>query len=298
VPDSLADLSDKAIARQALNRAEAERVLACADLVRVGVLGEAARKARWGDRITYARVRVLGDGPWPAEAGEAGEVRLVVRPASIEQACERVTVARALAGETTLTAFSVADLLELAGGDHLALASMCAALRRAGLDAVAELPIDQLGDTENLVEVVRAVAHGGLGVWRATVTEAAVEARLDLVDRAAELQRQTGALRAFAPLPRLDPRATPSTGYDDVRTIAVARLLCPDIPSIQVDWPLYGPKLAQVALAYGADDIDGVAVDDPLNLGPRRSPLHDIERQIRAVPGQPVERTGAYALRS
>ena len=51
----------------------------------------------------------------------------------------------------------------------------------------------------------------------------------------------------------------PSTGYDDVRTIAAARADVRDrFRSIQVDWPLYGPKLAQVAIAYGADDIDGV----------------------------------------
>ena len=74
--------------------------------------------------------------------------------------------------------------------------------------------------------------------------------------RASLIQRETGALKAFAPLPRIDPVDQPSTGYDDVRTIALARLMCATIPSIQVDWPLYGPKLAQVAIAFGADDID------------------------------------------
>ncbi len=67
---------------------------------------------------------------------------------------------------------------------------------------------------------------------------------------------ETGAFKAFAPLPCCDPGDRPSTGYDDVRTIALARLMCRTIPSIQVDWLLYGPKLAQVAIAYGADDID------------------------------------------
>jgi 2-iminoacetate synthase ThiH len=41
--------------------------------------------------------------------------------------------------------------------------------------------------------------------------------------------------------------------------MALARLMCRSIPFIQVDWPLYGPKLAQVAIAYGANDIDGIA---------------------------------------
>jgi aminodeoxyfutalosine synthase len=111
------------------------------------------------------------------------------------------------------------------------------------------------------------------------------------------VQQEIGGLHALAPLPRLDPPETPSTGYDDVRTVAVARLVCRDIPSIQVDWQRYGPKLAQVAIAYGADDIDNVAGVDTLQLGHRRSPREDIERQIRAAFAAPAERDGRFAVR-
>ena len=133
---------------------------------------------------------------------------------------------------------------------------------------------------------------------RATLSEAPAAARLDLIERAAALQRETGAFAAFAPLPRLDPRDQPSTGYDDVRTIAVARLMCPHIPSIQVDWPLYGPKLAQVAIAYGADDLDGISPIDTLDLGPRRAPRGEILRHIHLASAEPAERDGRYALKS
>jgi aminodeoxyfutalosine synthase len=146
--------------------------------------------------------------------------------------------------------------------------------------------------------VVRAAVHGGLGVWRAVVDQSAAETRLDLVERAAVVQRETRAFRAFAPLARLDPRATPSTGYDDVRLVAMARLMCRNIPSIQVDWSLYGPKLAQVAIAYGADDLDAVSPVDVLQLGHRRSPAEDVQRQIQAAFATPVERTGRFELRS
>ena len=54
-----------------------------------------------------------------------------------------------------------------------------------------------------------------------------------------------------------------------------------------MDWALYGPKLAQVALTVGADDVDGVAAADPGTLGTRRSPIEEIKRQ------HPVGRTGA-----
>jgi aminodeoxyfutalosine synthase len=182
----------------------------------------------------------------------------------------------------------------MAGNDHLALADFAVHLKEAGLDAVAEAPVDRLGDTENAIEVIRAVLHGGLGVWRATVENGKPADRLDLIERAAAIQRETRALRAFAPLPRRDSAETPSTGYDDVRTIALSRLMCPESVAIQVDWPLYGPKLAQVAIAYGASDIDGVAAIDDLSLGHRRSPVEDIERQIRAAGGQPAARNGRY----
>ena len=161
-----------------------------------------------------------------------------------------------------------------------------------------EVALDELGDAESLTEIVRAVTHGGLGVWRATVTRAEVAARPSLIETAAEVQAATGAFKALAPLPRVDPREAPATGYDDVRTIVAARLRCRAIPAIQVDWSLYGPKLAQVAIAYGADDIDGVSPVDLVQLGHRRSSREDLERQIRAAFAEPVERNGRHEPRA
>jgi aminodeoxyfutalosine synthase len=193
-----------------------------------------------------------------------------------------------------LTGFSLADLLDLAGHDHLVLAEMAGALRSAGLEAVAESPLDRLGSTEQAAEILRAVHHGGLQTWRLVVDRAPLEERLALIERAQAVQRQAGGIRAFAPLPRQDPADEPSTGYDDVRTIAIARLFCADIEHIQVDWPLYGPKLAQVSITYGADDVDGIAGVDATELGPRRAPVEDIARQIRAAGAEPVERDARY----
>ena len=295
--DDLQDLEEKLSKREGLNRSEAERVLRSPELPAVGALGERARRSRSGDRITYGRVLTVSPGLAVNERGEAVEVRLIGKPSSVDEAQECVDAAAALAAGATLTGFSLADLLELVGSDHLALADLAGALKHHGLAAVAEVPLDRLGDTENAVEVIRAVQHGGLGAWRATVDRAADHAtRLDVIERAVDVQRETNALKAFAPLPRLDDAVTPSTGYDDVRTIAVAAAMCPAIPFIQVDWPLYGPKLAQVALIYGANDVDGIAASDTMELGRRRSPKEDIERQIRAAFAEPMARDGRYGL--
>jgi aminodeoxyfutalosine synthase len=291
---TLTDLESTVAAGRALTRAEAERVAACPDLVSVGLLGELARHAHHGDRVTFGQVcETAQDTVVPETRGQAGEVRLTGKPASIAAAEARVRGAAALAAGGPLTGFSLADLLDLAGGDHMALMDLSRKLAAAGLDAVAETPLDRL---EDVAEVVRAARHGGLGVWRVTVDRAEYGARLDLIERARDLQREVGGIFAFAPLPRLDSPETPSTGYDDVRTVAVARLVCREIPSIQVDWQLYGPKLAQVALAYGADDLDGVAAIDTPGAGPRRSSRADIERQIKAAFAMPVARNGRHEI--
>ena len=282
----------------ALSRTQAEAVLASPDLVGVGLLGELARHAVSGERVTFGRVCLVPGHDLPEGPGHAGEVSLTGTPSSIDDARSRVRAARGFAGAATLTGFSLADLLAISGSDHLALADLAKALKADGLEAVAESPLDDLGDTDNAIEVVRAVRHGGLETWRATITSAPIARRLDLIERAAAVQRETSAFKAFAPLPRHDPGDAPATGYDDVRTVAIARLMCRSIPFIQVDWPLYGPKLAQVAITYGADDIDGIApVDDP-GAGPRRAPREEIERHIRMAFAEPAERNGRFEIRS
>ena len=284
---ALSDLESKAATSVALTRAEAERVIACPDLVSVGVLGAMARKAKHQARVTYGRVAIVANGAVPAALGDAGEVRLTGTPASPEQAIAWTRAAteawlhqKPQRGAATITGFSLADLAK--------------ALHASGLQAVDQVPVDELGDDPG--ELVRAVIHGGLRAPRATITLAPFAARLDLIERAVALQRETGALRAFAPLPRVDPADAPSTGYDDVKTIVAARLMATSIPHIQVDWVLYGPKLAQVAIEYGADDIDAVSPIDVEQMGVRRSPQADIERQIRSAFAEPAERNGRYEL--
>jgi aminodeoxyfutalosine synthase len=90
----------------------------------------------------------------------------------------------------------------------------------------------------------------------------------------------------------------PTTGYADVKAVAIARLAAPEIPSIQVDWSRYGPKLAQVALTFGADDLDAVTASDDAPDGRRRAPIEDVRRNIEAAGFQPEERDGWFRLSS
>ena len=120
-------------------------------------------------------------------------MRLVGTPASIDEAAESRARGRALAGGVPLTGFSLADLLEpvrrrspRAGGSR---ARRC---RPTASTAVAEVPLDRLGDTENAIEVVRAVAHGGLRSGAPRSTARRSTDRLELIERAAACSARPG----------------------------------------------------------------------------------------------------------
>ena len=292
---------------------KAEALLATSNLIDVGVQGDDVRRRMHGARTTFVRVfEVHVDAPVPSRpAGlSAGEVRIVGRPASEAAATGVVRAARALADGAPLTGFSLADLYALAPGPD-ALAELCSRLHDAGLEAIADTPLDS-NLLEDVATAVRAARDAGLGVWRLTLhalptgssselmpaprSEFTNAKRIASVERARDLQAAVGGFRAFAPLPRTMSVAAPTTGYDDVKQVALARMVVNNIDSIQVDWPLYGPKLAQVALTVGADDVDGIAAVDPGVLGTRRSPIEEIKGNIRAAALEAVERDGRFRL--
>jgi aminodeoxyfutalosine synthase len=104
------------------------------------------------------------------------------------------------------------------------------------------------------------------------------------------LQRRFKVIESINPLPLSLGAFKPTTGYDDVKAVAIARLAAPQVPHIQVDWLRYGPKLAQVALTFGADDVDGISASDAAPEGRRRAPLEEIRRNIEAAGFEPIER--------
>jgi hypothetical protein len=279
----------------AMSIADAEAILADRNVIAVGVRGDDERRRRHGVKTTFVRVFEIHTDAIPAAlpAGlSAGEIRLIGTPASASAAIASVQAARAVSGGIPLTGYSLADLQPLAGDGDDRLAELAGRLAAAGLDAVSDAPIDLLPDA---VGTIRAVRSGGLEVPRLTVHQA-TDDPLRLAGLARDVQASVGGVRAFAPLARVTSIAQPTTGYDDVRQIAVTRLLVDNIDSIQVDWALYGPKLAQVALTMGADDVDGVSPFEG-DLGRRRSPIEEIRGNITAAGLAPQERDGAWRLR-
>jgi hypothetical protein len=262
------------------------------DIIGIGMLADEARRARHGLRTTFVRVADVTAGPsQPVSIPlAAGEIRIVGAPETRSAAIARVDQILASAGCVPVSAFSLADLEGLAVREHVTLRSLLEELRAAGLEIVAEAPFDRLRDARRSIEEVNIA---GLALARLTIDRLPATDAPSLLKEVSALQRDVAVIRAFAPLPRRLNPAAPTTGYEDVKRVALARLFV-DVPSIQVDWSRYGQKLAQVALTFGADDVDAVSAVDDLSEGLRRAPLEEIRRNIRAAGLEPIERNGRF----
>jgi aminodeoxyfutalosine synthase len=276
----------------AVSERELTSLAATHDIISLGMLADDLRQQRHQKNTTFVRVADVPVEPGPvAIPAAAGEVRIVGGPASRSAAIDRVRDVVQQTGGKVLSGFSLADLEELSGRERVTLRSLLEELHAAGLELVAEAPFDRLKDVRRSIEEVNI---SGLALARLTIHKSPSADPLPLLKSVADLQRAVAIVRAFAPLPRRVNPAAPTTGYDDVKHVALARVVVDNIPSIQVDWSLYGPKLAQVALTVGADDVDGVSPEEDAPEGRRRAPLEEIRRNIRAAGQEPVERNGRF----
>ncbi len=94
------------------------------------------------------------------------------------------------------------------------------------------------------------------------------EDRVDHLLKLRQLQDTTRGFQAFIPL-AYHPRNTDiggfyTSGIDDLKTIAVSRLLLDNLPHIKAYWIMLGEKIAQVSLLFGADDLDGTIVEEKI----------------------------------
>jgi aminodeoxyfutalosine synthase len=276
-----------------LSDAELATLAATSDIITLGVKADEVRRARHGTRTTFVRVADLAPEPGaPVEIpAAAGEVRITGTPTSRTAAVERVREIAPAARALPLSGFSLAELEHVAATEQITLRALLEELRAAGLELVAEAPIDLLQDARRAIEEVNI---SGLALGRLTIDRLPTVDVPALFNQVAALQGAVAVIRAFAPLPRKVNPAVPTTGYDDVKRVALARIIVDNVPSIQVDWTLYGPKLAQVALTVGANDIDAVSPVDDLSEGRRRAPLEEVRRNIRAAGLEPVERDGRF----
>jgi aminodeoxyfutalosine synthase len=283
---------------EAGERLSADEITALAstpDILPLGMLADRARRIRHDVRTTFLRVAVypidasFGDAVPP----QAKEVRITGSPKDVSHALELLERVKTIAAGRAVSAFSWTDVERIAGEAQTSTRDVLGALRRAGLDAVADLSLDRMADVDAAIDTLHAAGFERL---RLTIDKIAATERTVLFFRVQQAQQRLGCIHAVNPLPMTLATFRPTTGYEDVKTVAIARLAAPDVPTIQVDWLRYGPKLAQVALTFGADDIDGVSPSDEAPEGRRRAPLEEVRRNIEAAGYTPVERDGRFAI--
>ncbi len=130
------------------------------------------------------------------------------------------------------------------------------------------------------------------------------EDRVDHLIKLRELQDETGGLVTFIPL-AFHPDNTAlshipkTTGFLDIKQIAISRLMLDNIPHIKAYWIMMTPSVAQIALRFGADDIDGTVVEEKIyhDAGATTSQSlrrGDLLRLIRKAGREPVERDTLY----
>lgn len=279
-------VSDAARAGRRLEAADVRALAALTDIISVGALADDVRRTRHGAATSFVRVHVLDvatPAAWTAPPPGAREVRLAGHPASPAAAVDAVQRAKAIADGLPLRGFVLAELVGLGG------AALLAELKSAGLDEVA---LVEPGPAA--AAAVQAARDAGLGA-RVVGAVACPGDRAGWILDVRALQDAVGGFEAVAPLSDEGDPTTPTTGFDDVRQVALARLALETVPRVQVDWRRHGPKLAQVALTVGADDLDLVAAGDDTSRGTRRAPLEEIRRNITAAGLTPVERDGRFA---
>lgn len=128
--------------------------------------------------------------------------------------------------------------------------------------------------------------------------------RIDHLCQLRALQDETGGFQTFIPLAfhpehtKLDDIAKP-TGLMDLRMIALSRIMLDNFDHIKAYWIMLGEKIAQVALGFGADDLDGTVVHELIyhDAGaktPEGLTVEQLHRMIREAGRIPVERDTLY----
>ena len=217
-----------------------------------------------------------------------------------------------------LKALTMVEVGYLSRREKISVGETLERLKQAGVDSmpgggaeifserVRRIICDHKIDGEEWIETARTAHRIGLKS-NATMLYGHIESEKDRVDhliRLRALQDDTGGFQTFIPL-AFHPENTPmhhmpmTSGFQDVKAIAVARLMLDNFPHIKAYWIMMTPKIAQVAQRFGADDIDGTVVEEKIyhDAGAQTSQSlrrGQLLRLIERAGREPVERDTLY----
>jgi aminodeoxyfutalosine synthase len=217
-----------------------------------------------------------------------------------------------------IKAFTMVEVAYLARRAKLSIEDTLVKLRDAGVDSmpgggaeifaarVRAIICDHKIDGEEWLTTAR-LAHKLGFKTNATMLYGHIENDEDRVDHLVKLralQDETGGFQTFIPL-AFHPENTPldhlpvTTGLTDIRQIAVSRLLLDNFAHIKAYWQMMTPKIAQLCLRFGADDLDGTVIEEKIyhDAGattPQGMTRKELCRLITEAGRIPVERDTLY----
>ncbi|MEM9799289.1 MAG: aminofutalosine synthase MqnE, partial [Planctomycetota bacterium] len=173
-------------------------------------------------------------------------------------------------------------------------------------DRVRDEGYDKKNTGQEWLDTARTVHEAGLRS-NCTMLHGHIETareRVDHLDRLRRLQDETGGFQTYIPL-SFHPDHTEwshlpgPTALDELREIAVGRLLLDNIDHIKAYWIMLSIPVAQMALAFGADDVDGTVVEEKIYheagaTTPQRVLRAELVQWIRDAGRIPVERDTLY----
>lgn len=216
-----------------------------------------------------------------------------------------------------LHSFSPAEIIHVSKKSGITIDAVLTKLREAGLDSVpgaSDLLVDRVRSlvsprkttVEEWRSVIRALARHGMKS-SATMTYGmgeSIDEKIDHLSVVRGIQDETAALRAFIPWSFSPARtnlsgALPATGIEYLRIVAVARIFLDNVDYIQAGWLTEGMKLAQVALAMGANDMGGVLMEEVVVKATGISTRTNADEMIRVIKNAgkvPVQRDSDYRV--
>src|ERR1700742_5156598 len=217
-----------------------------------------------------------------------------------------------------IKAFTMVEVAYLARRARLSIDETLIKMREAGVDSmpgggaeifstrVRSIICDHKIDGDEWLDTAR-LAHKHGFKSNATMLYGHIENDADRVDhlvKLREVQDETGGFQTFIPL-AFHPENTAlahipkTTGMLDLRQIAVGRLMLDNFPHIKSYWQMVSPKIAQISLRFGADDIDGTVVEEKIyhDAGattPQGMRRQDLVRLTTEAGREPFERDTLY----
>ena len=216
--------------------------------------------------------------------------------------------------EVTVKAFTAVEIAHLAQNEGLAVSEVLLALKEAGVEALpgggAEVFSDRVRQllcpeklsSEGWLQVAKEAHQLGMRT-NATLLYGHLETAAERVDHLLTLRKaqdETGGFITFIPL-AFQPANTgiaalqERTGCTDLKTIALSRLLLDNFAHVKAYWIMLGVKIAQTALYFGADDLDGTVMEERIGHMAGASSAEalapaELETLIRAAGHEPVQR--------